>query len=296
MCGEKRKARSRSAYSPGSPPRVRGKGRRSGSRAVQTRDHPRVCGEKRIATKTLRGSSGSPPRVRGKVRVAHIVLLARGITPACAGKSVHGHPVRLQDEDHPRVCGEKDKQTPEVATFQGSPPRVRGKGSPICTLPRPRRDHPRVCGEKAVTCMTSLAEAGSPPRVRGKAFMNASPTDFARITPACAGKSFYPSRSVAQYWDHPRVCGEKSIVCVSNDESMGSPPRVRGKGQNTDTQDDLARITPACAGKSRNHPRGRSSARDHPRVCGEKYSCVSSLICALGSPPRVRGKVQRGMP
>ena len=53
----------------------------------------------------------------------------------------------------------------------------------------------------------------------------------------------------------------------------GSPPRVRGKGPR------LAK-TPIRGG-------------DHPRVCGEKYTCAAVRACRLGSPPRVRGKVAR---
>ena len=51
-----------------------------------------------------------------------------GITPACAGKSIKLFSILKQSEDHPRVCGEKLVQLPQVAEFIGSPPRVRGKG------------------------------------------------------------------------------------------------------------------------------------------------------------------------
>ena len=71
----------------------------------------------------------------------------------------------------------------------------------------------------------------------------------------------------------------------------GSPPRVRGKAQ-----DDLltllqAGITPACAGKRCTHGQPNPAHEDHPRVCGEKVGISGRLIFALGSPPRVRGKV-----
>ena len=56
---------------------------------------------------------------------------------------------------------------------------------------------------------------------------------------------------------------------------------------------DNVRITPACAGKSLGIHKRANVSRDHPRVCGEKAASVSKSIPAKGSPPRVRGKVDR---
>ena len=70
----------------------------------------------------------------------------------------------------------------------------------------------------------------------------------------------------------------------------GSPPRVRGKGQEPSESHPLPGITPACAGK-RQRPAARlRGGGDHPRVCGEKPVAMHSCITSRGSPPRVRGK------
>ena len=50
-------------------------------------------------------------------------------------------------------------------------------------------------------------------------------------------------------------------------------------------------ITPACAGKSIRSWMMHSSTWDHPRVCGENLMSFTALWYAVGSPPRVRGKV-----
>ena len=50
-------------------------------------------------------------------------------------------------------------------------------------------------------------------------------------------------------------------------------------------------ITPACAGKRNQHDPYYIMIRDHPRVCGEKAVKVKQVLTLLGSPPRVRGKV-----
>ena len=49
----------------------------------------------------------------------------------------------------------------------------------------------------------------------------------------------------------------------------GSPPRVRGKQGNPDKAVFLARITPACAGKTYSRSVPAFQPQDHPRVCGE---------------------------
>ena len=50
--------------------------------------------------------------------------------------------------------------------------------------------------------------------------------------------------------DHPRTCGEKSIVIKFNNVKKGSPPHMRGKVRESKTGKTRRRITPAHAGKS----------------------------------------------
>ena len=57
----------------------------------------------------------------------------------------------------------------------------------------------------------------------------------------------------------------------------------------------MSGITPACAGK-RDCPGILSGRhRDHPRVCGEKSDQYEILDELRGSPPRVRGKVNKSI-
>ena len=190
MCGEKFAGTLTVRHSIGSPPRVRGKelcpicvgGTHgitpacAGKRALlvesgeSAQDHPRVCGEKKNADGDWPSCTGSPPRVRGKVRYDPAKYEARGITPACAGKSCRVGPVKSSSWDHPRVCGEKHRDESSGTLSKGSPPRVRGKvrwlsglsGSPGITPACAGKslsvvlvgglagDHPRVCGEKSL--------------------------------------------------------------------------------------------------------------------------------------------------
>ena len=66
-----------------------------------------MCGEKLAVAHVLAVLLGSPPRVRGKGNLRCDSGIENGITPACAGKSLAGEPMRGKPLDHPRVCGEK---------------------------------------------------------------------------------------------------------------------------------------------------------------------------------------------
>ena len=110
------------------------------------------------------------------------------------------------------------------------------------------------------------------------------------ITPACAGKRGHGRQSGRSAGDHPRVCGEKVCKEIAPLSVWGSPPRVRGKAPLVRLTKSPPGITPACAGKRHENQQWHGKCQDHPRVCGEKQSLLSSHSCNSGSPPRVRGK------
>ena len=148
-----------------------------------------------------------------------------------------------------------------------------------------------MCGEKERWPAIRTASLGSPPRVRGKV-KNATGIDaFSGITPACAGKRFVWFGLTPDGQDHPRVCGEKMTPAFPFVIIWGSPPRVRGKASGSWKCFCAMGITPACAGKRTQYFPACSCIWDHPRVCGEKSFGDVVALDAIGSPPRVRGKV-----
>ena len=70
---------------------------------------------------------------------------------------------------------------------------------------------------------------------------------------------------------------------------------MRGKEPNWITASKKERITPAGAGKRVQTAARPVSIQDHPRRCGEKRQSSCHHLCAVGSPPQVRGKVGSGM-
>lgn len=64
--------------------------------------------------------------------------------------------------------------------------------------------------------------------------------------------------------------GEKYLPYFNADGFVGSPPRGRGKAEETISDDTEVGITPAWAGKRCCCPTAASRSGDHPRTGGEK--------------------------
>ena len=172
----------------GITPAYAGKSRSSHYRTGKHKDHPRLCGEKSVICLCHFCKIGSPPPMRGKAKSGDCDRIEGRITPAYAGKSLTVGVPWIHDEDHPRLCGEKEKKTKRNATIKGSPPPMRGKG--LCPRSRSHasgitpayagksfpetgsntlhKDHPRLCGEKRRHARLLVCGWGSPPPMRGK--------------------------------------------------------------------------------------------------------------------------------
>ena len=147
-----------------------------------------MCGENPALGNTITEDAGSSPRVRGKQAAWNATNFARGLIPACAGKTRNVTAKFARRSAHPRVCGENAEVRRGCGCVAGSSPRVRGKPNdpgawrypvgliPACagkTLGLGRGDescwaHPRVCGENPASSKRSSGPRGSSPRVRGK--------------------------------------------------------------------------------------------------------------------------------
>ena len=163
--------------------------------------------------------------------------------------------------------------------------------SRCCLRPAERpQDHPRACGEKLKVAHATDSLEGSPPRMRGKVAGLVAGRVFPGITPAHAGKRSRYDDFTSDGGDHPRACGEKSMVRPTGRPYRGSPPRMRGKGIQIMVFSVLVGITPAHAGKSVLVAVWAVEHGDHPRACGEKTTQVVIPNRVQGSPPRMRGK------
>ena len=135
------------------------------------------------------------------------------------------------------------------------------------------KDHPRRCGENAASTAFMLAASGSPPQVRGKR----------------SGTNIYSSVGS----DHPRRCGENHCSNRIDRQDNGSPPQVRGKRHFLASSNFRLGITPAGAGKTFLDEPEKEEQWDHPRRCGENFAGMDKPEGMTGSPPQVRGKLER---
>ena len=150
-----------------------------------------------------------------------------------------------------------------------------------------------MCGEKTTANGAGIVQTGSPPRVRGEADAVVDLAFPGGITPACAGRRQHILWALQSARDHPRVCGEKAKALHCASSMRGSPPRVRGEGNNHTVDTLIPRITPACAGRRKQNAEKTQHTGDHPRVCGEKENRLDMSKLKDGSPPRVRGEARQ---
>ena len=100
----------------------------------------------------------------------------------------------------------------ESAAIMRITPAYAGKSTSVQDRSCEHEDHPRLCGEKAPETVYHIKEKGSPPPMRGKAAYIITSALQIGITPAYAGKRGVFVQQMEALWDHPRLCGEKSLL------------------------------------------------------------------------------------
>src|SRR5439155_14683713 len=109
-----------------------------------------------------------------------------------------------------------------------------------------------------------------------------------RLTPACAGTTRRPPTSTSSRSAHPRVRGDDMKENYGGYLDFGSPPRARGRRDESTLRALPLRLTPACAGTTGDRCRRPERPSAHPRVRGDDVP-VRSAVVATPAHPRVRG-------
>ena len=255
-----------------------------------------MCGEHFIISARGLGKTGSSPHVRGAPERFEAFARAVGIIPACAGSTTSiGHNWTGM-WDHPRMCGEHRICCQSCKISTGSSPHVRGAlvqdflqglstgiipacaGSTVSWRIRrpPCRDHPRMCGEHNRGSSFGQSHKGSSPHVRGARQACDDALQESGIIPACAGSTTVGKTKLLFIWDHPRMCGEHELGDFAAFLDQGSSPHVRGALRQTQRQGQRPGIIPACAGSTPTATRPSREPRDHPRMCGEHDTAVTT--------------------
>ena len=213
---------------------------------------------------------------------------------------------------HPRACGENFQTLQSYQKIPGSSPRMRGKHSSSSLqafqgglIPahagktvgaeshsEAAEAHPRACGENFLLAQLASRKAGSSPRMRGKRVTCDATGIKRRLIPAHAGKTKASTIRTPAWRAHPRACGENFHAASAPVLIAGSSPRMRGKLQIERGLREQVGLIPAHAGKTSGAQRLSGPARAHPRVCGENVMGAVMSCQAMGSSPRMRGKLK----
>ena len=140
--------------------------------------------------------------------------------------------------------------------------------------------------------LPSLRQRAGPQRIcsRQKSIRSGTARNSFSQTPHMRGKGHHPDSSAVWSGITPAHAGKSGWLDLEPPTFAGSPPRMRGKGVVYVFVPEKLRITPAHAGKRFTASVTTSQSRDHPRVCGEKFTRMSVVASMRGSPPRMRGK------
>ena len=191
----------------------------------------------------------------------------------------------------------------------GSSPRMRGTPAPAMPSSRLSGIIPAYAGNTLCVYSPAARRAGSSPRMRGTQYWRVRAVGLHGIIPAYAGNTRAASISIwsvgiipayagntspwprrpANTRDHPRVCGEHTIVASVRNAPQGSSPRMRGTPMMSPSSGRMLGIIPAYAGNTSFTALHASASRDHPRVCGEHNLRKHLMRHPTGSSPRMRG-------
>ena len=272
-------------------PACAGKTQSPGWQRSNLQDHPRMRGEDGRRENVNVPHCGSPPHARGRPSTCRRPASQCRITPACAGKTgalMHFF-LSAKDGSPPHARGRQRLETSSVEEDRITPA-CAGKTGIIVIARIVQQDHPRMRGEDQHVDLRVRPSHGSPPHARGRLSFRCRPDCRGGITPACAGKTSSESRGQSSSTDHPRMRGEDIHASGSTLVRDGSPPHARGRHGNVSAEQLIARITPACAGKTAKTGNGQGRSRDHPRMRGEDLDSKHSFLYDAGSPPHARGR------
>ncbi len=171
--------------------------------------HPRMRGERLSCAAERRCVSGSSPHARGTPKGKKIAPSKNRFIPACAGNAHDGGLPVVHTAVHPRMRGERNSPSEQLAGGVGSSPHARGTldthlpplrhrrfipacaGNAVNSL-RSRKNiavHPRMRGERRGGCPDPVVDDGSSPHARGTLRCSMMRRAGTRFIPACAGNA-----------------------------------------------------------------------------------------------------------
>ena len=130
------------------------------------------------------------------------------------------------------------------------------------------RDHPRLRGNDMIMRTRKIFSVGSPPLARERQVYFLHFTGLERITPACAGTTYFWLLYQPPAQDHPRLRGNDLSDFSEETQDLGSPPLARERRKVIADVNPSTGITPACAGTTTLASWTQRIKWDHPRLRG----------------------------
>ncbi len=98
------------------------------------------------------------------------------------------------------------------------------------------------------------------------------------------------SPKLSLYTGSPPPMRGKAFSKANGNADLGITPAYAGKVMNPKIRKEEQRITPAYAGKRLDRVFGWRGVRDHPRLCGEKFTGLTKYRVRKGITPAYAGK------
>ena len=183
----------------------------------------------------------------------------------------------------PRVWGQVKGRT-KVFIYIGIIPTRVGTSSSSNLFKQGVRDHPHACGDKSCFFVPISI-------VWGQDLVTCEMLNGNGIIPTRVGTRFLGKRFVNYCKDHPHACGDKHWKKHTQEQTLGSSPRVWGQVINADKQFCFIRIIPTRVGTRYPIQESTAPKKDHPHACGDKFGNSKLFFTTTGSSPRVWGQV-----
>ncbi len=152
-------------------------------------------------------------------------------------------------------------------------------------------DHPRIRGKDCKENRRWNTSIGSPPHTRERPNQLQQRCNQDRITPAYAGKTLNQLVVIIAIRDHPRIRGKDYKIFIICTIIRGSPPHTRERRLYLVPSLNVARITPAYAGKTYLSVWYLNYSKDHPRIRGKDWVDDCTFVLYSGSPPHTRERL-----
>ncbi len=137
----------------------------------------------------------------------------------------------------------------------------------------------------------TAVEGGTSPRVWGKPYDDLRHDARQRNIPTRVGKTPDVVRFPDRAAEHPHACGEYITLGSSHAPRCGTSPRVWGKLADQSPGTFMTRNIPTRVGKTLFRQAASVNRPEHPHACGENVTGLAFAGIALGTSPRVWGKL-----